>query len=325
MSVDEQTRTVIFGSGPLGLSVMEALVARGRQAICLVNRTGRLGEALPAGVTVTQGDATNPDDVARLCGEAEVVFHCAQPAYHEWPEKFPPLTNGILEGVARSQARLVFGDNLYMVGPTGGRPIHEDLPYAATGPKGRTRAAMDRSLLEAHQTGRVRVAIGRASDFYGPRVLGSAVGEMFFGPALARKPVNVLGNPDLPHTYTYVRDFAQGLVTLSEREEAFGRAWHIPSAPTISTRQFADLVAAEIGRPVRLRPAGRWLVAAVGLFNRELRELKEILYQWEEPFIVDHSRFAQAFGNEATPHDVAIRETVAWFRLSTHPRSPGER
>ena len=65
---------VIFGTGPLGLSVMDALVANGYTGITLANRSGKVGESLPAGVTVVQGDVTKPDDVGRICADATVVF-----------------------------------------------------------------------------------------------------------------------------------------------------------------------------------------------------------------------------------------------------------
>ena len=158
--------------------------------------------------------------MAVLTAGADAVFHCAQPEYHEWPEKFPPITSGILEGVSRSEAKLIFGDNLYMYGSTGGAPIREDLPYASTGRKGSTRAKMAQQLLDAHKAGKVKVAIGRGSDFFGPRVIGSAVGDVVFDAAVKGKTINVLGKIDLPHTYTYIKDFGRGLVTLSEHDAA---------------------------------------------------------------------------------------------------------
>ncbi len=87
-----------------------------------------------------------------------------------------------------------------MYGPTGGRPLTEDVPYAATTRKGRTRARMANDLLAARRRGRVEVTIGRASGFFGPGILDSAVAERTFYPALAGKPVQVMGDPELPHT-----------------------------------------------------------------------------------------------------------------------------
>lgn len=309
----QATEHVILGTGQLGLAVMDELVGRGA-AVTLVNRSGQVKEALPAGVTLVQADLNDPAAVARVSAGATVVYATAQPAYTEWPERFPPLMQAIVEGVSRSEAKLVFGDNLYMVGPTGGAAIHEGLPYAATGRKGRTRAQIAQSLLDAHAAGKLRVAIGRAADFYGPRCTDSTVGEIVFGAIVAGKPVNVLGNLDLPHTYAYIRDFAKGLVILGERAEADGQAWHIPAAPTLTTREFVTLVAQRAGMPLKLRVAGPFLVNLMALVNPMMRELKEMMYQNTAPYIVDHSKFVAAFGDISTPHADAIDATLAWFR-----------
>ncbi len=311
----EQTiqKPVILGTGQLGLAIMDELVKRGT-SVTLVNRSGRIAEALPAGVTLVTADLYDPANVREVCRGADVVFLCAQPAYTDWPEKFPPLIESVLAGLQDSGVTLVFGDNLYMYGPTGGAPITEDLPYAATGHKGKTRAEMAERLLSAHEPGRLDVVIGRASDFYGPRVTDSAVGEMVFEAALAGKTVNLIGDLDLPHTYTYIRDFARALITLAEAPEAHGEAWHVPNAPTVSTQAFLDMIEAEVGKPVKTRTAGKTMLSVLGLFNPVLREFKEMYYEFDEPYVVDDSKYRAAFGNGVTPHEEAIRETLAWYQ-----------
>jgi nucleoside-diphosphate-sugar epimerase len=311
--MNTQVKHVILGTGQLGLAIMDELVAAG-QPVKLVNRSGRVSEPLPAGVVLETADATNPDEIARVTRGAEIVFFCMQPAYHQWPEQFSPLAANVIEGVSRSGARLVFGDNLYMYGSTNGRPLHENLPYAAETRKGRARAQVANILLAAHEAGQLQVTIGRASDFYGPRVTDSMAGEMLFEAALHGKTVNMTGNLDLPHTLTYIRDFARALVTLSKNEVAYGRTWHVPSAETLTQTQFIKLVEAEIGQPIKVRTAGKWILRLIGLFNPAAGEVVEMMYEFEEPFIVDHTQFADAFGIQVTPHEQAIRETVAWYQ-----------
>jgi nucleoside-diphosphate-sugar epimerase len=160
----------------------------------------------------------------------------------------------------------------------------------------------------------VRVAIGRASDFFGPRVMTSAVGQQVFGRAVEGKGAQVAGDPDQPHTYTYAPDIGKGLVILGEREEALGRAWHLPSPETTTTRHFVEVVFEEAGMRARIQAAPKILLRALGLFNPALRQTIEMLYEFEEPFIVDHSRFARTFGNHATPLREAIGRTVRWYR-----------
>lgn len=309
--VDSNGLHVVFGAGPVGMAVAGELT-RGGKRVRIVNRGGRT-EA-PAGVEVMRGDATDRSFVREASAGAAVVYNALNPPYHRWPELFPALQESVLDGAASAGARLVAMENLYMYGPTGGKPLTEDLPYAADTRKGEVRASMSRDLFAAHEAGKARVTAGRASDFFGPRVLDSAAGETIFGRAVAGKAVQVARGPDLPHTYTYMPDIGKGLVILGERDEALGRAWHLPSPGTVSTRRFVEMVFREASRPARLQAALRIIFKALGLFKPAMREMVEMLYEFEEPFIMDHSNFARTFGDHATPLEEAIRQTVRWYR-----------
>ncbi|MEW9699266.1 SDR family oxidoreductase [Paenibacillus sp. SI8] len=304
---------VIFGTGPLGMAVMRELKMRGVQDIRIVNRSGKLSGD-NKGVYVIQGDASQESISKDICKDASVVYHCAQPGYLNWPTQFPALTRGILEGAAAAGAKLIYADNLYMYGQVH-TPLNENLPHKAQGKKGITRAKMAEEVMKAHQTGKVRAAIGRASDYYGPGVLQSFMGERVFGFALKGKPVDVLGNLDMPHTYTYIDDFARGLATLGLEDRAVGEVWHMPSAETITTRQLLQLLFHELGKDCKVTASSRGIVSILSLFHPMMREIKEILYEFEQPFIVDHSKFVREFGNFATTsHKEAIKNTVNWYR-----------
>lgn len=311
--MDKNTeKHVIVGTGPVGMAVWRELRRQGIEDITLVNRSGNAPSEPRA--RVLRGDAANASEAARICRGASVVYHWAQPGYLHWPKAFPALTDGILEGVAVSGAKLVFADNLYMYGRVDS-PLTESLPVRPAGRKGTVRAEMAEKLLEAHRRGKASVAIGRAPDFYGPGVLHSFFGERVFGFALRGKPVDVLGDPDVPHTYAYIDDFARGLATLGREDRALGEAWHIPSADTVTTRQLVRLLFEELGKEGKVRPTTRGLVSTLGLFVPIMREIKEILHEFERPFVVDHSRFEAAFGTmETTPHREAVKRTVAWYR-----------
>src|ERR671921_909708 len=301
---------VVYGTGPVGMAVMDALVRRGRR-VRMVNRSGR--SDVPEGVEVVGGDATNKAFAREASEGATVVYFALNPPYTQWTELFPPLQAGVIEGAAAAGAKLVAVENLYMYGLTNGRPLTEGLPYAPNSRKGTVRARMSEELMEAHTGGRVRVAIGRASDYFGPGVLVSAGGEQVFGRAVRGKSAQVAGDPNQPHTYTYAPDIGSGLVILGEREEALGQAWHLPSPETLTTRQFVEMIFEEVGKPTRVQAAPKILLRAMGLFNPGIRETIEMLYEFEEPFVVDHSKFEQAFGEQATPLKEAIADTVRWY------------
>lgn len=299
---------VVLGAGPVGRAVVAALVARGVEPAVVT----RSGAAVP-GAIARQGDITDPDQAASALAGAQVVFQCAQPEYHRWPQEFPALQAAVVDAAAAAGALLVVAENLYGYGTTDG-PLTEDLPLTATTRKGAVRAQMWRDLEAAHRAGRLRVVAGRASDFFGPGVEGSAVGDRFFGPIVKGKAAEAVGDPDCRHSYTYVPDFGEALVRLSETPDSWGRAWHVPNAPAVSTRDFAAQAAAVAGTEATIRTFARWQLRLVGLFVPPVRETIEMLYEFDRDWVVDHSAYAALCGDHATPLDQSLAATVAATR-----------
>jgi nucleoside-diphosphate-sugar epimerase len=307
MSSNEGVHVVIGGSGAIGGAVVQELVKRGHW----VRGVARHAATQP-GVEARSADVMDRQQAIEAVAGASVVYQCAMPAYTRWPEEFPTLQANVADAAEQAGARLVVAENLYMYGPTDG-PMRETTPMAATGRKGSVRASLSRDLLQRHADGRLRVAIGRASDYYGPGAVNSAVGEQFFAAVAGGKTVRWLGRLDQPHALSYLPDIAAGLVTLGEHPEADGEAWHLPVSPALTGAEWSERTAAIAGRPVNPSRVSRPMVVALGLFVPVLRELRETLYQWERPWLVDDSKFRTAFGVAATDADEAIRRTLEAF------------
>jgi nucleoside-diphosphate-sugar epimerase len=302
---------VVFGTGQVGRALSARLAALGH-SVRAVSRHRPAG--LVDGVDWRAADASDSDAATDAAKGAAVIYQCLNAPYTHWPQRFPPLQRGVLRAAESHGALLVSFENVYGYGPTGGKPMTEDLPLAATTVKGRTRAAMTEELLAAAEAGRVRITIGRASDFFGAGVTESTLGERVFANALDGKRADFLGDQDLPHTYSYVPDIAAGLATLGTDDRAAGGVWHLPGPETVTTRQILALISAEIGHPVAVRSVPKLLVRALGLFNPMMRELAEMAYEFEEPFVLDTSKYESAFGGAGTPLAAAIAATVGWYR-----------
>ena len=303
------TRHIVFGTGQVGRLVARQLVDLGHDVVA-VNRSGR-GD-IP-GAQVVAGDATDPAFTSRVAAHADVVYFCLNATnYSQWATEFPPLQRGVLAGAQAAGARLVVLDNLYAYGPTDGRDLVETMQPRPTSTKAATRAAMTAELLRAHDTGLVQVAIGRASDYFGPGTTQSALGETVFGAALAGRRAQVMGDPDTPHSYSYTPDVAAALITLGTEQGATGSVWHLPVAPARSTRQIIDDVYALAGQRPRLFAAGATALRLVGIVKPAMREYLSTLYQFTDRWVVDDSAFRTAFGETATPLPDALAATVQW-------------
>jgi nucleoside-diphosphate-sugar epimerase len=262
---------------------------------------------------VVAGDLFDAGVAKDLAQGAGVVYQCTNPPYDKWPEQFPTLQANTLEAAASAGAKYIVTDNLYMYGDTNGQPIREDLPYNAHTKKGQVRVQMAEAVLAAHRAGTVRVAVARASDFYGPAALESAAGDRMFGYAVQGKAASVVGDLNALHTYTYIEDFGQTLAILGERDEALGQVWHVPNAQTLTTRQFITLIFEELQQPPKMSAMGKTMLRIGGIFIPAAREVIEMAYEFEKPFVVDSSKFTGTFGLPGTPVRAAIKTTVAWY------------
>ncbi|MGW2873319.1 NAD-dependent epimerase/dehydratase family protein [Kitasatospora sp. NPDC001225] len=305
---------LVVGHGPAGAATARLLAEQGHE-VRVATRTGRPAGPAAAGVEHLALDASDPAALARAARGAVAVHGCAAPPLPQWARLWPALSASLCAAAEESGAVLVMLGNLYGYGPVAG-PMTEDLPLAATGPKGRVRAAAWERARALHEAGRIRAVEVRASDFFGPGVTdGGHLAARVMPNLLKGRPVATLGDPDAPHSWTYLPDVARAMAELAGEERAWGRAWHVPTAPPLSVRAMVERLAAEAGGgpvPVRRLPAAALAVA--GLFSPLLRELRETRYQFDRPFTVDCSAYEAAFTVRATPLEEQLRATVAWWR-----------
>ncbi len=301
---------VVIGAGPVGTHVARRAAALGH-AVRVVTRRG--GPSPAAGAVHVAGDISDPAGARALCDGAAVVVNCANPPYTQWPELFPGIQRGAIEGAAAAGAVLAVMDNLYAYGPVTGH-LTEDLPLDAATRKGAVRAAMADELFAAHRAGKVRATAARASDFYGPMVTGSAAGDQFFPPVLAGGTVRVLGDADARHSFAYVPDVADALVTLATDERAWGRAWHVPHAPAVTQRELVAAAGRAAGTTPKASATPRWVIRALGLVKPDIRELVELYYEFDDAFVVDDTAYRSTFGGDATPLEAGLAATVEWYR-----------
>jgi nucleoside-diphosphate-sugar epimerase len=303
---------VLGATGGTGSALVQELVRRDLPVRAVTRSGARTG--LPAAATVVSADLLDVASTRRAIAGASVVYHAANPPYQRWLAEFPAMNAAITDASAEAGAKLVFADNLYAYGPTDG-PRREITPQRATDRKGQLRIRLAADLLDAHAAGRLRVTIGRSSDYFGPGGRNSSIGERLFQAAIAGKPVRWLGSTEVPHSVSYLPDVARALVTLGLDAAADGRAWHLPVVGSPTGREFVAAVAEAVGHPVKVTPTSRTMVRIAGIMSPLIRELVPIMYQWERPFVSDTTAYEATFGpTPATSLEDAVAATVAWFR-----------
>lgn len=303
-------RHVVLGKGAVGSTLVQLLVERGEPVLVLsrsggpARAGGRVGHAA---LDVTDGAA-----LARAASGADVIYNCVNPAYHRWATDWPPLITGALDAAAATGAVLVTAGNLYGYG-SHGTVMTEDLPLRATESKGVARAAVWQEAERRHRSGELRATEVRGADYLGPLADSQAhAGPRFLDPLLAGKVVRTLVAVDQPHSWTYLPDFARAMVAAGATPEAWGSAWHVPTAEPLTFRDVAGRFAAAAGAPEpRVRPLPRGAVRAMGLVSPLIREVAAVSDHFSEPFVMSTEASERVLGTTATPWSAVVTETLA--------------
>lgn len=302
---------LVVGAGPVGSTTAVRLAELGHR-VTVLSRSGR-GPA-HEGVRLVAGNATDVDTLVGLLDGSGALVNAANPAYHRWPQDWPPLHRAMCAAAGRSGALLVVMDNLYAFGAGAAMPMRENSPLNPSGNKGAVRAEMATSLMEAHATGRLRAALVRASDFYGPQVKDSAFGERVVPRVIAGKKVSMLGSLDVPHSVTYVPDVAATVAAVITTPAAAGRTWLVPNAHAVTQRQVVEALARAAGTKAKVSAVPHIAITLGGLVVPLFRELKETWYQFTEPWTTDSSVTESELGLAPTSLDDGATATVAWWR-----------
>ncbi|MDF0530988.1 NAD-dependent epimerase/dehydratase family protein [Tsukamurella sp. 8F] len=302
---------VVLGAGPAGTAIVRELLGRGRR-VRHVNRSP-IADAHEA-VETAVADVSSADQACVATAGATTIYHAVNVPYHLQVAQMPRIADAVIAAGARNDARVVVLDTLYPYGEADGEAITEETPWSAISSKGRMRAELDRRYLDAHAAGHVRVALGRSADFYGPGVMNSTLGGAFFPAALSGGHAVVFGDIDLPHSYSYIRDVAAGLVDLGTADDtACGRIWHLPTVPAESTRNVIACVGRILGREVPTRIVAE--PGAVGPFDEQfMREYAEMFYQHRVPQNMVSATFERAFHRSPTPLSEGLTATIDWYR-----------
>ena len=301
---------VVTGAGPVGWTVAEQLAERGER-IRVLTRSGS-GPEHPD-IEKVRMDVSNPALLGDAFEGAAAVFHCIHGSSYSaaaWERELPTAEQAVLAAAGEAGAVVVFPESLYSYSSPE-RVMTEDSPREAEGGKRGIRAALLRAR-EASATDTVSVVAG---DFFGPRVRMAHAGERMVPAVLARRPLQVVGNADQPHSFTFVPDLAAAMIVAAGKPELWNRVLHAPTNPPLTQRQIAQAFAAAAGvPPAKVHTVPGWVLRTLGLFSADMRELGETLYQFQQPFVMDSTASEEQLGLHPAPLHLAAKETVEWWR-----------
>jgi nucleoside-diphosphate-sugar epimerase len=303
-------QTILGANGTIGAPLAKELRAY-TDRIRLVSRnpkrTDAADELFPA-------DLSDPDQVEKAVAGSAIVYLLVGFDYNlkVWRERWPRLMRSAIDACIRHKAKLVFFDNVYLYDQDSLSHMTEAAAIRPPSKKGEVRREIAEMLMQAAQAGKLQALIARSADFYGPGNGKSFLLEVVYKNLKKGKKANWFMDTDKRHSFTFTPDAAKATALLGNTGDAYNQVWHLPTDPQALTgREMAALFAREMGGPAGVSVLPMWLLKALGLFMPIMREMPEMMYQYDRDYIFDSGKFTARFGIAATPYAQGVRETVS--------------
>lgn len=264
-----------------------------------------------------QADINDFSQVERSIAGSEVVYVTIGFHYNlkVWQKTWPPFMQEVINSCIRHNSKLVFFDNVYMYDRNAIPFMTESSKINPPSQKGRVRQQLREMILSEVVKGKLTALIARAADFYGPENKNSALNMMVADNLIKGKKAQAFGSLDKIHTYTYTPDAAKATAILGNTPDAYNQEWHVPTTKVkLTALQWIEMIAKELNTEPKVQKVPVWMINLSGIFVPIMKEFPEMLYQYEQDYIFDSSKFEKRFGITATSPEDGIKRLVDSIR-----------
>ena len=304
------TQTIIGSGGSIGVPLAREL----RNYTDKIRLVSRDPQKVNDADELFKADLTDPGQVEKAIAGSEVVYVTIGFAYNlkVWQKIWPAFMREVIKSCKINNARLVFFDNMYLYAKDAVPFMTEDAPVGPPSEKGKVRQIVRDMIVAEAEKNNLTALIARSADFYGPGNKNSALSLMVAENLMKGKKAQVFGNPNKIHTYTYTPDAAKATAILGNTDDAFNQEWHVPTTKErLTTYNWIELIAKELNAEPKVQTVPVLMLKFLGLFVPIMREFPEMLYQYEQDYIFDSSKFEKRFGITATSPGDGVKQMVS--------------
>ncbi len=303
-------QTILGAGGAIGIELAKAL----KEFTNDIRLVSRNPEKVNSTDELLIADLLNADEVRKAIEGSSVVYVTIGFPYSVkvWKESWPKLVENVIKACIEHNCKMVFFDNIYMYDSNNMDGMTEETPINPSSKKGKIRDEIAKMIMDAVSEGKLNALIARSADFYGPKIKNnSMLTETVFKPFSNGKKANWIGSVDFKHSFTYIRDAGKATALLGNSEDAFNQIWHLPTAPNPFTgKEWIEVIAREMGAKPKFQVAPKFLVKIMGLFMPIMKEMVEMMYQYDRDYVFDSSKFESKFDFKPTSYMNGIKEII---------------
>ena len=303
-------QTILGSGGAIGKELAKALT----EFTTDIRLVSRNPVKVNPGDELVSADLLNPVELESSVKGSSIVFVTVGFPYSlkVWESSWPLFIDNVIEACKKHKSKLVFFDNIYMYHPDYLNGMTEETPVLPPSKKGEVRADLANKILKEIENGTLTASIARSADFYGPGIQNTSVlTETVFKPLSLGKKASWMSSVNYKHSYTFTPDAGRATALLGNSEDAFNQVWHLPTATYPMTgKEWIEAIASEMGIKPRYQVATKLIVKAMGLFVPVMREMPEMMYQYDRDYVFSSAKFENRFDFKPTPYGEGIREIV---------------
>jgi nucleoside-diphosphate-sugar epimerase len=301
-------QTILGANGTIG-KVLASELTKHTTAIRLVSRNPK---KVNPGDELFPADLRDPEQVKKAIKGSEVVYLLVGFDYKlsVWQQEWPRLMKACIDACIESKSKLVFFDNVYLYDSNAIPHMTEESPVNPPSEKGKVRTEIVNMLWHAVKTRGLQAQVARAADFYGPGNEKSFMMEVVYKNFRKGKKANWFMDAKKKHSFTYTPDAAKATALLGNTPEAYGQTWHLPTAPPLTGEQWIGLFAAEMKAKPGYSLLKMWLLKVLGIFIPIMREMPEMMYQFDRDYVFESSKFMKKFPFQITSPEDGVKEVV---------------
>jgi len=234
-----------------------------------------------------------------------------------WAEQFPVMMRNVINACEKNDCKLVFFDNTYMYAKTA-EPQTEESPFCPSGVKSTVRARIATMLLEEIGRKKIQAVICRAPEFYGPGKTQSITNSLVFDNARNEKKLRVPLREDTLRTLIWTPDASRAMALIGNTADAFGQTWHLPcDDDRLTYKELVDLASNICQKDFDYSVIKMWMFRLGSLFNKQAKELLELLPRYECDNIFVSDKFKNRFPDfKVTAYREGIEQVMAVGELT---------
>ncbi|KGH34378.1 NAD-dependent epimerase/dehydratase family protein [Lactococcus cremoris] len=286
-------QTILGSNGQIGHELAKELYENYTKEIRLVSRKPQKIHDSDELVSADLLDFNETNNA--ISGSDIVYFTVGLPMDSEmWMKQFSKILDNVIEACKIHQSKLVFFDNTYMY-PKTSAIQYENTIFSPNGKKSLVRAQLADKIIKEMEANELKAVVCRAPEFYGAEKTQSITNTMIFRNIKAKRKLKIPISDSTLRTLIWTPDASRAMALIGNTDDAYGQTWHLPCDRSLTYKEMINIADKIENEKLSYSIIKLWKFKIGSLFNKNAKELLELLPRYEVDNLFNSDKFKKRF------------------------------